>query len=121
MYTVCKYFVYINCIHLVQCLYIKCIHSFRVHREHIGFEHFVKINRLPIDQRFKQCISTGVFKFFSEIRPQYMNEIYTTTNENNTVTRNSLKLLQLLRTKALSQKCLSYLGRFIWNGFPDDA
>ena len=54
--------------------------------------------------------------------PQYMNEIYRTTNQNNTVTRNSsLKLFQPLRTKALSQKFLSYLGPFIWNGLPDDV
>ena len=53
---------------------------------------------------------------------QYMNEIYKTYNENNTVTRNSsFKLLQLLSTKALSQKQLSYLGPFIWNILPDDA
>ena len=50
-----------------------------------------------------------------------MNEIYQTTNQNNTVTRNSsLKFFQPLRTKALSQKCLSYLGSFIWNGLADD-
>ena len=54
--------------------------------------------------------------------PQYRNEIYKITNQNNTVTRNSsLKLFQPLRTKALSQKCLSYLGLFIWNGLPDDV
>ena len=58
--------------------------------------------------------------------PQCMNEIYKTTNQNNTVTRNSsLKLLQLLlklfqRTKGVSQKCLSYLRSYIWNGLPDD-
>ena len=90
--------------------------------EHIGTEHFDKISWLPIDQRFKQCLSTSVFKFFCEMCPQYMNEIYRTTNQNNTVTRNSsLKLFQPLRTKALSQKCLSYLGPFIWNGLPDDV
>ena len=77
-------------------------------------------NWLPIDQRFKQCLSTSVFKFFSVMCPQYMNEIYKAINQNNTVTRNSsLKLFQPLRTKALSQKCLSYLGPFIWNGLPD--
>ena len=54
--------------------------------------------------------------------PQYMNEIYKTTNQSNTVTRNySLKLFQPLRTKALSYKFLSYLGPFIWNGLPDDV
>ena len=51
-----------------------------------------------------------------------MSKIYTTTKQNNTVTRNSsLKLFQRLRTKALSQKCFSYLGRFIWNGLRDDV
>ena len=33
----------------------------------------------------------------------------------------SLKLFQLLRTKALSQKRLSYLGPLIWNGLSDDV
>ena len=51
-----------------------------------------------------------------------MNEIYETTNQNNTVTRNSsLKLFQPLRTKALNQKCLSHLEHFIRNGLPDDV
>ena len=51
-----------------------------------------------------------------------MNEIYETTNQNNTVTRNSsLKLFQPLRTKALSQKCLSYLGSFIWDFLLNDV
>ena len=51
-----------------------------------------------------------------------MSKIYYKTNQNNTITRNSsLKLLQPLRTKALSQKCLSYLWPLIWNSFPDDV
>ena len=54
--------------------------------------------------------------------PQYMNETYRTTNKNDTVTRNSsLKLFQLLRTKALSQKCLLCLGPLICNDLPDDV
>ena len=51
-----------------------------------------------------------------------MNEIYAAAHQNNTVNRNSsLKLFQALRSKALSQKCLSYLGSFISNGLPDDV
>ena len=51
-----------------------------------------------------------------------MNEIYKTTNQNNTSTRNSsLKLFQPLRAKALSQQCLLFLGPFIWYGLPDDV
>ena len=54
--------------------------------------------------------------------PQYMNKIYKKNNQNNNVTRNSLlKLFQPLKTKALSQKYLPYLGPFIWNDLPDDV
>ena len=106
----------------LQVLQNKCIRFYLQldNIQHIGTEHFEKINWLPIDERFKQCLSASVLKFFSEICPQHMNEIYRTTNQNNTITRNySLKLFQPLRTKALSQKCLSYLGPFIWNGLPN--
>ena len=108
----------------LQVLQNKCIRfCLRLdNREYIRTEHFDMINWLPIDQRFKQCLSTSVFKFFSKMCPQYMKEIYKTTNQNNTVTRNYfLKLFQPLRTKALSQKYLPYLGSFIWNGLPDDS
>ena len=89
--------------------------------QHIGTEYFNKISWLRIDQIFKQCLSTSIFNFFSEMRPHYMDEIQRTTNENNTVTSNSsLTLFQPLRTKALSQKCLLYLGSFIWNRLQDD-
>ena len=54
--------------------------------------------------------------------PQYINKIYRKANQNNAATRiSSLKLFQRLRTKALSQKYLSYLEPFIWNGLSDDA
>ena len=93
-------------------------------REHIGTEHFGfgMINWLPTDQRIKQCLSTSVFESFSEMCPQYMNEIYKTPNQNNIVTRNSSsKLFQSLRTKTLTQKFLSYLRPLIWNGLLDDV
>ena len=53
--------------------------------------------------------------------PQYMNGIYKTTNQNAVTRNSSLKLFQPIRTKALSQKYLPYLGPFIWNGLPDDV
>ena len=50
-----------------------------------------------------------------------MYKIYKTCNQNNNVTKNSsLKLFQLLRTKILPQKSLSYLGPLSWNVLPDD-
>ena len=84
----------------LQVLQNKCIHFCLQldNRQHIGTENFDKINWLPIDERFKQCLSKSVFKF-SEMYPKYINKIYKTTNQNNTATRSSsLKLFQPLRT-----------------------
>ena len=52
----------------LQVLQNKCIHiCLQLNNgQHIGTEQFEKINWLPIDQRFTQCLSTSVFKFFSE-------------------------------------------------------
>ena len=70
-------------------------------REHTGNERFEKINWLPIDQRLKQCLPISVFKFFSEICPQCMNQIYKIYHF---ITRNSsLKLFQPPSSKAFSQ------------------
>ena len=60
-----------------------------VNIQQIRSEHFDKISWLPINQRFKQCLFTCVFKFLPEMCPQYMNEIYRTANQINIVTRNS--------------------------------
>ena len=64
----------------LQVLQNKCI-SFCLQLDniqHIGTKYFDKISWFPIDQRFKQWLSTSVFKFFWEMCPQYMNEIYRT-------------------------------------------
>ena len=81
----------------LQVLQNKCIYSCLQldNIQHIGTEHFRKIRWLPIiNQRFKRCLCTSVFKFFSEMYPQFMNGIYRTTNQKNTVTRNSSLVLK---------------------------
>ena len=107
----------------LQVLQNKCIYvcvQFN-NREQVVTEHFDIINWFPIDQRFRRLF-TSVFKFFSGMCLQHLKEIYKTSNQNNTVTRNSsLKLFQLLKNKTLIQKCLLYLGPFVWNGLPDDV
>ena len=108
----------------MQVLQNKCIRFCLQfgYRQHIRTQHFGKIKWFPIDQRLKQCLFISIFKFFPEICPRYMNHFNKTNNQNNTVIRNySLKLFQPLRTKAFSQKCLSCLGFFIWNGLVDGA
>ena len=63
----------------------------------------------------------SVILFTSSNLITFLNHVFG-CNQQNSVTRNSYsKLFQLGRTNALSQKCLSYLGPFIWNGLPDDV
>ena len=75
-------------------------------------ENVDKTKWLPKDKRFKQCFSTNFFKLSSKMCPQYMNEIYKTSNQN-IFESTSLKLFQPLQTKALIQKWLSNLAPFI--------
>ena len=113
--------IYNNKLQVLQnkCIYV-CIRF--NNREKVVTEHFDMINWFPIDRRFKQCLFTTVFKFFSGMCLQHLKEIYKAFNQNNNVTRNSsLKLFQLLKNKTLIQKCLSYLGPFVCNGLPDDV
>ena len=62
-------------------------------REHISNEHFHKLNRLQINQRFKQCVTSTVFKFVQNKYPTYMNEFFRPAENIRINTRNSdLKL-----------------------------
>ena len=47
------------------CLKLQC-------REHISNEHFHKLNWLPINQSFKQCVPSTVFTFVQNKCPAYM-------------------------------------------------
>ena len=62
-------------------------------REHISNEHFQKLNWLPINQRFQQCVTSTVFKFVQNKCPAYMNEVFRPAENMRINTRNSfLKL-----------------------------
>ena len=58
-------------------------------REHISNEYFQKLNWLPINQRFKQCDNSTVFKFVQSKCPAYMNEIFRPTENIRINIRNS--------------------------------
>ena len=76
----------------------------------IGLQQTKDSNNVFPQAFLSSMFSTSVFKFFSEMCPQYINKIYKKPCQNNAVTRHSsLKPFQTLRTKALSQKCLLYL------------
>ena len=88
-------------------------------RDHIGLTEFEKINWLPINDRFEQCISSTTFKFFNNRSPSYMNDVFKPAGHPITNTRASfLKLIQPLRNTNYGQKTLSYLAPNIWNSLP---
>ena len=88
-------------------------------RTHIGTAEFKSINWLNVTDRFEQCASTSVFKYFHNNSPSYMAEIYSPASKLNIGTRNSfLKLKQPSRRTKQGQNCLSFIGPSTWNRLP---
>ena len=45
-------------------------------RGHMNPSHFRKINWLPVELRVELCTSTTVFKYWKEIAPSYLNNMF---------------------------------------------
>ena len=89
-------------------------------KAHIGLTEFEKINWLPINDRFEQCISSRAFKYFNYLSPFYMNDVFKLADQNTTATRTSLfKLSQPLQKTSHGQKSLSFVAPSTWNKLPD--
>ena len=89
-------------------------------RAHIGQKEFEKNNWLPVNDRFKQIISSMSFKFCNNTSPPYMNDVFKPAGQPNTITRASLlKLNQPLRRTNHGQNNISYVGPIIWNNLPN--
>ena len=87
---------------------------------HIGLTESGKINWLPINDRFEQCISSMTFKYFNYLSPLHMNDVFKVAGQNITATRTSLfKLSQPLRKTNHVQKSLSYVAPSICNKLTD--
>ena len=83
-------------------------------------EQFQKLNWLQINQRFKQCVTSTVFKFVQNKYPTYMNEVFRPAENIRINTRNSdLKLSHPFRKTSTRQNGLSYTGPAIWNRIPE--
>ena len=80
-------------------------------KAHIGLTEFEKINWLPINDRFKQCISSVIFKFFNFFSSLYMNDVFKLIDQNTATTRTSFfKSSQTLRKINHGQKICSYVA-----------
>ena len=105
----------------LQTLQNKCIRFYLNlnNRDHIGLTEFRKINWLPINDCFEQCISSTTFKFFNNSSPEYINDVFIPAGHPITNTTASfLKLIQPLRNTNYGQKTLSYLAPNICNSLP---
>ena len=76
--------------------------------EHVSNEHFHKLNWLPTNQRFKQCVTSTVFKFVQNKFPSYENEVFRPAENIRINKRNSfLKLNHPFRKTSTGQRaCL---------------
>ena len=57
--------------------------------KHISHEEFERLNWLPMTYRFKQCVNSMVFKYFNELFPKYLNEVFDVVTESNFQLRSS--------------------------------
>ena len=80
-------------------------------RDHIGLTEFEKINWLPINDHFEQCISSTTFKFFNNRSSAYMNDVFKPAGHSITNTRTSfLNLFNLCEILITDKKYF-----FIWH------
>ena len=87
---------------------------------HIGRNEFEQINWLPVNNCFKQIISSMSFKFCNNTSPSYMSDVFKQTGQPNTTTRVSLlKLSQPLRRTNHGQNNISYIAPITWNNLPN--
>ena len=85
-------------------------------RASIKTTKFEKINWLPIQERVNQCTLSSIYKFHSNIAPEYMDEVFFKTECNRIPTRYSYQKLKLPhRKKNQGLRALSYVGPFLWN------
>ncbi len=91
-------------------------------RDHVGEAEFRKINWLPVQARFEQCVSTHIFKYINNGSPVYMKDLFVTAEQTKIKTRSQygVKLFHPHRSKLSGQKAMSSIGPKVWNSLPED-
>ena len=77
-------------------------------------------NWIPINQRFKQCVTSTTFTFVQNKCLVYMNEVFRPAKNITINTRYScLKLNYPYRKTSNGQKGLSHIGPAFWNSISE--
>ena len=82
---------------------------------HIGSKEFTEINWLPVKERVYQCINVNIFKYFHNMSPGYLSEMFTVADRSHFTRNSTMKLHLPFRNKTIGKQGLSYLGSKIWN------
>jgi len=107
-----------NLLKKLQIMQNKCIRFCLQldNRSHIGEAQFKKINWLPVNDRVRQISNVYVFKYFSNMTPYYIGELFENLETRNMGTRNSfLKLRQPSVKTNFGKKALFYTAPALWN------
>ena len=90
-------------------------------RADVGITEFKKINWLPGDYRFRQCLAANVLKFFDDKCSLYMKDVFDKSCISQASTKNyTMKLSQPLGRTSYGQNCISFLLPSVWNNFPNE-
>ena len=93
--------------------------TFRLSLFSLVYKPEQKVKRLPVSERFNQCICSNAFKFFNENCPLYLYDLYKPSGLDQRNTRSSvLKLKQPSRSPCSGQNTLSYSTLTISNNLP---
>ena len=84
-------------------------------RKSIAVKELEKINWLPIQERFNQCMLSCIYKFHAKKAPDYMDEIFSHAVCNRIPTHYSYQKLKLPHHKrSQGLRALSYIGPSLW-------
>ena len=88
--------------------------------KHISNEEFECLSWLTVTYRFKQCVTSMIFKYFNEQCPNYLNEVFDVTTESDLKLRNGFQKLKCpFRKIHNGQYTLPYIGPTFWNQTPN--
>ena len=89
-------------------------------RTHIRVNEFRKINWLPVDKRYEQCVSMSAYKFCYGLGPAYMSDMFSLPQNSRTTRRSTHKLKLPYKRTNMGQTGISYIGPKIWNKLEDN-
>ena len=87
-------------------------------RAHVGITEFKKINQLPVDYRFRQCLASNAFKFFEDRSPLYMKDIFDKSWISHAISQASTRN-STMRTN-YDQNCISFLAPSVQSNLPNE-